>query len=87
MEKGLLFFTLSILCLWLLLDEFFGNRRISKVALTLTPELKIPFFEPMTTDDMRESIEESDNITDSGKDTMNKIIDELEMKDFFDREA
>lgn len=38
MEKGLLFLTLSIGCLWLLLDEFFGGRKLSSIANSLTPQ-------------------------------------------------
>lgn len=38
MEKGLLFLTLSILCLWLVLDEFFGERRLTAMVLKLTPD-------------------------------------------------
>lgn len=37
MEKGLLFLTLSMFCLWGLLDEFFGGQKISAIALKLTP--------------------------------------------------
>lgn len=37
MEKGLLFFTLSLLCLWVILDEFFGDKRLSNIALQFTP--------------------------------------------------
>lgn len=39
MEKGLLFFTLSLLCLWVILDEFFGDKKLlSGIALKLTPQ-------------------------------------------------
>jgi hypothetical protein len=37
MEKGLLFFTLSMFCLWVILDEFFGTKRISAIAEKMTP--------------------------------------------------
>lgn len=37
MEKGLLFLTLAVGCGWLVLDEFFGNKRISNIAKNFTP--------------------------------------------------
>lgn len=42
MEKGLLFFTISAACLWLLLDEFFGTKRLSNVAQNFVPNIKSP---------------------------------------------
>lgn len=37
MEKGLLFFTLAVGAFWLILDEFYGAKRISNIASQLTP--------------------------------------------------
>lgn len=37
MDKGLFFMTLSLACVWLILDDFFGNNRISKLVSSLIP--------------------------------------------------
>lgn len=42
MDKGLFFFILSLTALWLVLDEFFGQQRISQIALKLTPNVETP---------------------------------------------
>lgn len=41
-EKGLLFLTLSVACLWVLLDEFYGTKKISKIAKNFVPEIPNP---------------------------------------------
>jgi len=42
MEKGLLFFTLAAGILWLILDEFWGSKKISGIATQLTPDISNP---------------------------------------------
>lgn len=43
MEKGVLFLTLTAACLWIILDEFFGTKKVSNVAQQLTPNAPNPF--------------------------------------------
>lgn len=38
-DKGLLFFTLSLLCFWLVADDLVGKKRLSNIAGMLTPNL------------------------------------------------
>lgn len=42
MEKGLLYFTISVALLWVILDEFFGSKKLSGIADNLTPDIKSP---------------------------------------------
>lgn len=42
MEKGILFLTITAACLWILLDEFFGTKKISGVAQNMTPKMETP---------------------------------------------
>lgn len=42
MEKGVLFFTLSVACLWLILDDLFGSKKVSGLAQQLTPSFNSP---------------------------------------------
>lgn len=42
MEKGLLMLTLSIGCVWLLLDDFYGSKRLTSLVLSITPDVKSP---------------------------------------------
>lgn len=37
-DKGLFFLVLSLLCFWLVLDEFYGNGYISKFIVTMIPK-------------------------------------------------
>lgn len=39
MDKGLLFFTLAAACFWLIFDDLTGKKRLSNIALMLTPDL------------------------------------------------
>lgn len=52
MDKGLFFFILSLTTLWLVVDEFFGQQRISQIAMKLTPNVQTPL------DNVKEQIEE-----------------------------
>lgn len=45
MEKGLLFLTLAVGCLWLILDEFFGDKRLSNIVNNVTPDFENPLKE------------------------------------------
>jgi predicted ribosome quality control (RQC) complex YloA/Tae2 family protein len=42
MDKGIFFLMLSLTALWLVLDEFYGQQRISQIALQLTPHVETP---------------------------------------------
>lgn len=42
MEKGILFLTIAAGCLWIILDEFFGTKKISGVAQQMTPTINNP---------------------------------------------
>lgn len=89
MEKGLLFLTLSVGCLWLVLDEFFGNKRLSSVVSNLTPDFKNPvetFIQgsatPMEKDKIRQdtlnNIEKgksSDSAKKAMKDAVNRFYE------------
>ena len=59
MEKGLLFFTLSMVAVWLILDDFFGSKRVSNMAMKMTPDINTPL------DTVKEGI---DKATESVKD-------------------
>jgi hypothetical protein len=37
MDSGLFFLTLAMLCIWLILDEFYGKKRISTFANLVIP--------------------------------------------------
>ena len=81
MEKGLLFMTLSVLCLWILLDEFFGTKKLSKVAESLTPDVGLVLGGGIPLDTSQEEKDEAakdikDKI-DKNKDLKDKIKDDL----------
>ena len=87
LEKGLMFFTLAVACLWVILDDLFGDKRLSKVLENLTPDLKTPvetFIEGSATmeekmqdqKDAKKWIDEQ-NVSDSYKDKSKKIIDKF----------
>ncbi|MCY8915039.1 hypothetical protein [Bacillus atrophaeus] len=42
MEKGLLFFTLSLVAIWIILDDFYGGKHLSKMAKNMTPDINTP---------------------------------------------
>lgn len=37
-DRGLLFLTLSLVCFWLVFDDFFGKKRLSTLASYMTPQ-------------------------------------------------
>lgn len=39
MPRGMVFFTLALVCVWLILDDFFGKGRVSTLAALITPNL------------------------------------------------
>jgi hypothetical protein len=47
MEKGLLFLTLFMLCLWVILDDFFGTKKLTLISLSLTPNIGTSYSEAM----------------------------------------
>lgn len=49
MEKGLLFFTLAAGAFWLILDEFYGTKKVSGIASQLTPQLNNPITNAIDT--------------------------------------
>jgi hypothetical protein len=59
MERGLLFFTLALLCVWAVLDEFWGKKKISEIAAKLTPTTK-----PVTWKDDEQANEDKENTKD-----------------------
>ena len=38
MDKGLFFMTLSLVCVWLILDDFFGQNYITRLVSHLIPD-------------------------------------------------
>lgn len=42
MEKGILFLTIAAGCLWIILDEFFGTKKISGISQKMTPTINNP---------------------------------------------
>ncbi|MBZ4496126.1 hypothetical protein M1I50_19115 [Clostridioides difficile] len=38
MKKDLFFFILALLCMWLVMDEYWGDKRISKFVVGIIPE-------------------------------------------------
>ncbi|HHI5804614.1 TPA: hypothetical protein ACP6IO_002819 [Clostridioides difficile] len=38
MKKDLFFFILALLCLWLVMDEYWGDKRISSFVVGIIPE-------------------------------------------------
>jgi len=82
MEKGLLFLTLSMLCLWAVLDELFGDKRISGIARQLTPtsEPMVWLDEKKATDQnvkIKEKIDKDDKLSDKEKDHLKKLTDKF----------
>lgn len=43
MEKGILFLTITAGCLWIILDEFFGTKKVSGIVQQMTPNASLPF--------------------------------------------
>jgi hypothetical protein len=88
MEKGLLFLTLAMLCLWLILDEFFGNSKLSALAQRMTPDVPniweavgVPPLEDVTQADKnrneaKEKVDKSE-INGEAKKQMKKMIDKF----------
>lgn len=88
MEKGLLFFTLSMLCLWVILDDFFGSKKLSGIAQNLTPNIKSPgeavseFVEGTATkkemkskeNDIKKSIDKNKNMNPKAKDALKDSV-------------
>lgn len=63
MEKGLLMLTLAIGCVWLILDDFFGTKRLTSLVLSVTPNVTSPL------DNVKEKV-------DAYKDKVEKNTDE-----------
>lgn len=38
-DRGLLFLTLSLVCFWLVFDDFFGKKRLSTLAGYMSPSI------------------------------------------------
>lgn len=60
MEKGLLFLTLAMLCLWVILDDFFGDRKLSNVAKQLAGSVKENGLEWVNEDQAEKAKEEKE---------------------------
>lgn len=56
-DKGLLFFTLSLLCFWLVADDLVGKKRLSNIASMLTPNL--PSVGGMVSDAVEDATKET----------------------------
>lgn len=56
MDKGLFFFTLSAICAYFIYDDFFGKKRVSHLALLMTPDLDEP-LEAVKDKVIKESVE------------------------------
>lgn len=37
MDKGLLFFVIALVCLWLVLDQFYGGELITQFVVNIMP--------------------------------------------------
>jgi len=67
-DKGLLFFTLSLLCFWLVADDLVGKKRLSNIAGMLTPDL--PSVGDMISDKAGELADAAkDKVEDATKET------------------
>lgn len=69
MEKGVLFFTLALVCFWLILDDFYGNNRLTKIAERITPDVRTPFDDTVSkitekADEVKEDYENKKKIAD-----------------------
>ena len=69
MEKGLLMLSLSILCLWLLLDEFFGTKKLSNVAAKFTPNI------PTVPEKINEALNGDPKVKEKNREDAKKAID------------
>ncbi|MBV2241160.1 hypothetical protein [Bacillus inaquosorum] len=67
MEKGLLFFTLALTAIWIILDDFYGGKHLSKMAQKMTPDIGSPLD---VVSDGVESAKEA--VQDAGKKTVKK---------------
>lgn len=85
MEKGLLFLTLAMLCLWLILDEFFGTNKISALAQRMTPDIPDIWDAPPLIDvtqadknrnEAKENVDKSE-LNSEAKKQMKKMIDKF----------
>lgn len=80
--RGLLFFIFGFVCIWLVLDEFYGKKYISHVASLLTPTIagpSIQWMNPQAADQAHQADtkkNQSDNsISQAQKDWQQKNID------------
>lgn len=86
MDRGLTFFTLALLLIWLVFDDLFGEKKfLSKLAKAMTPNLSFP--DPVrdmvdkTIDDTKENVKK--DVSDTKKDTSNAIKDTKKSFDDF----
>ena len=66
-DKGLLFFTLSLVCFWLVVDDIVGGKRLSNIASMLTPNM------PSVGDVVKDKVE--DATAETAKDLNEKAPD------------
>lgn len=71
-DKGLLFFTLSLLCFWLVADDLVGKKRLSNIAGMLTPDLGLPSMDDLK-DKAKDAVE--DATKETAKDLNKKAPD------------
>lgn len=86
MDRGLTFFTLALLLIWLVFDDLFGNKKyLSKLAGAMTPNLSLP--DPVrdmvdkTVEDTKENVKK--DVADTKKDTKDAINDTKKSWDDF----
>lgn len=92
MEKGLLFLTLSVGCLWVILDEFFGDKRLTNIVNNMTPDFENPIKEAVhdvmygkqtpaekieARDAAKEKVDKEFKSSDSAKADIKKAIDKF----------
>jgi len=80
MEKGLLFLTISVGCLWIILDEFFGTQKISGLSQKLTPDINTPIDKAIdsvkdTVDNFTKWETKTDGEKEKKRQEINKNID------------
>ncbi|QWG70199.1 hypothetical protein EXW32_27815 (plasmid) [Bacillus mycoides] len=85
MDRGLTFFTLALLLIWLVFDDLFGEKKfLSKLAQAMTPNLSAdPVRDLMdkTVEDTKENVKK--DVTDTKKETKKAVDDTKKSFDDF----
>ncbi|AGT13374.1 putative DNA delivery protein [Bacillus phage Wip1] len=86
MDRGLTFFTLALLLIWLVFDDLFGEKKyLSKLAGAMTPNLSLPDPARDAVDKVVEDTKENakKDVTDIKKDTKDAVKDTKKSFDDF----